>query len=82
MLTGKVGIEPGKAQVIHTRREVERGWRAAIGQLSSMGRDRSAAKAKGFLAATEQPQTDRESMAQQLGQGNRRPPGLQKPFGR
>jgi hypothetical protein len=82
MPVGKVGVEPGKAQLTRTRREVERGWRAVIAELSSIGRDGSADKARTFLGIMKQPQTDRERISQQLVQGNRKLPELQRPFGR
>jgi hypothetical protein len=66
LLTGNLRLEAGKAQLLETRREVERGWRAVSDILIAEGRPELAAQVRGFSAQMPPTWTDRESIAQAL----------------
>lgn len=66
LLTGKFLVEPGKSKLMHTRKAIERGWRAAELILASQGRLDLAADVKRFVRELQPPLTEREYLATQL----------------
>jgi hypothetical protein len=63
---GGLPVDPGKAKLLHTRREVERGWWALGDILIAEGRPDLAAQVRRFSAQMRPPRTDRESIAEAL----------------
>ena len=63
---GNPRVEPGKAKLLKTRREVERGWRAVGDIMVAEGRPELAAQIRRFSAGMPPPWTDRESVAEAL----------------
>jgi hypothetical protein len=63
---GVLPVDPGKAKLLHTRREVERGWWALGDILIAEGRPDLAAQVRRFSAQMRPPWTDRESIAEAL----------------
>jgi predicted transcriptional regulator len=63
---GEPGVEAGKARLLTTRREVERGWRAVSDILVAEGQPALAEQVRRFSAQMPPPRTDRESVAQAL----------------
>ncbi|OLB15587.1 MAG: hypothetical protein AUH10_01465 [Gammaproteobacteria bacterium 13_2_20CM_66_19] len=59
-------VEPGKAKLLETRKEVERGWRAVSEILVAEGQPELAAQVRAFAAKMSPPRTDRESIAERL----------------
>jgi hypothetical protein len=66
LLRGNLRIEAGKARLLNTRREVERGWWAVSDILVAERRPELAAQVRRFSAQMPPPWTDRESIAQTL----------------
>jgi hypothetical protein len=66
LLKGDPRVEAGKAKLLETRREVERGWWAVSDILVADGRPELAAQVRRFSAQMSPPWTDRESIAQAL----------------
>ena len=66
LLKGSLRVEPGKAKLLETRREVERGWWAVSDILVAEGRPELAAQVRRFSAQMPPPWTDRESIAEAL----------------
>jgi Relaxase/Mobilisation nuclease domain len=66
LLKGDIRIEPGKARLLETRKEVQRGWFAAANILAAEGRVELAHQMWRFAAAMPPPQTDRELLADDL----------------
>jgi predicted transcriptional regulator len=66
LLTRNLRIEAGKARLLNTRREVERGWSAVSDILVAEGRPELAAQVKRFSGQMPPPWTDRESIAEAL----------------
>jgi Relaxase/Mobilisation nuclease domain len=66
LLRGNLRVESGKARLLETRREVERGWWAISDILVAEGRPELAAQVRRFSAQMPQPWTDRELIAQAL----------------
>jgi hypothetical protein len=64
--TGSLPVEAGKAKLLQTRREVERGWWALGDILIAEGRPELAAQVRRFSAQMRPPRTDRESIAEAL----------------
>jgi hypothetical protein len=64
--TGNLRVEAGKAKLLETRREVERGWWAFSDILVAEGRPELAAQVRRFSARMPPPWTDRESIAEAL----------------
>jgi relaxase-like protein len=71
LLKGNLRVEAGKARLLDTRREVERGWWAISDILVAEGRSELAAKVKRFVAQMPPPWTDRESIAETLRRNTR-----------
>ena len=63
---GRLLVEAGKARLLETRREVERGWRAVTAILTDEGRTELAEQVTRFAAQLLPPWTDRESIAEDL----------------
>lgn len=66
LLKGNLRVEAGKAKLLETRREVERGWWAVSDILVAGGRPELAAEVRRFSAQMPPPRTDRESIAEEL----------------
>jgi hypothetical protein len=66
VLKGDLRIEPGKSKLLHTRKKVERGWRATSDLLLSEGRGESAAQVRRFVDQMKPVTTDKERIALQL----------------
>ena len=64
LLKGNLRFEAGKAKLLDTRRDVERGWWAVSDILVAEGRPELAAQVRRFSAQMPPPWTDRESVAQ------------------
>jgi hypothetical protein len=65
---GGIQIEPAKAKLVETRRTVIRGWLGLGEALRGDGRDELARDIDRFVRAMPPPQTEREWIAQALGQ--------------
>src|SRR5437660_5313781 len=63
---GNRRVEAGKAKLLETRKEVERGWWAVSEILIAEGQPELAARVRGFAARMPPPRTDREAIAEQL----------------
>ena len=63
LLRANLRVEVGKAKLLETRREVERGWWAVSDTLVSQGRPELAAQVRRFSTQMPPPRTDRESIA-------------------
>jgi hypothetical protein len=66
LLKGTLRFEMGKAKLLETRRQVERGWWAVSDILVSQGRQELAAQVRRFSAQMPPSWTDRESIAEEL----------------
>jgi hypothetical protein len=66
LLKGNLRVDAGKAKLLETRREVERGWWAVSDILVAEGRLDLAAQVRRFSAQMPPPWTDRESIAEAL----------------
>src|SRR5205085_2349438 len=66
LLKGSLRIEPAKAKLLETRREVQRGWRAVSEILVAEGHPDLAAQVRDFAARMPPPRTDREAIAEAL----------------
>jgi relaxase-like protein len=73
LLKGNLQVEAGKATLLETRREVERGWWAVCDILVAEGRPELGAQVRRFSAQMSPPWTDRESIAQALRRHRREP---------
>ncbi len=62
-LNGNLRPEPGKSNLMETRKEVERGWRAVSDILRSQGQPDLAARVIRFVFAMRPPLTEREQIA-------------------
>jgi hypothetical protein len=65
---GDLRVEPGKSTLLATRKEVERGWRAASDILIAQGHPEIAADARRFVDQMPPPGTERELIAKELQQ--------------
>jgi len=63
---GSLRVEAGKARLLETRREVERGWWAMSDILAVQGNPELAAQVRRFSGQMPPPWTDRESIAEAL----------------
>jgi hypothetical protein len=61
---GAVRIEPGKVQILETRRSVLRGWRAVGDVLENAGMQEMAGQVRRFLATMPPPRTDKERIVE------------------
>jgi hypothetical protein len=72
--SGRLRVEPGKARLLETRRDVERGWHAVSDLLVARGLPELASRARQFVARFHPPRTEREEVAVTLRDEYRRPP--------
>lgn len=73
---GGLRVEPGKARLLETRRDVERGWDAVGDILIDSALPELAARVRQFVAGFRPPTTEREEVAAALRNRARRPPDL------
>jgi hypothetical protein len=66
LLTGDWWIDPGKAILSNTRKEIDRGWRLVSELLDSQGHSELADGVRRFSSNMGRPLTDREQMAAEL----------------
>jgi hypothetical protein len=66
LLNGKLRVEPGKSTLMETRKEIERGWRAASDILVSEGQPELAVQIRYYLNQMPPSRTEREWIAQAL----------------
>jgi hypothetical protein len=66
LLKGDLRIEPGKARLLETRKEIERGWFAVSDTLVAQGREDLARQVWRFAAEMPPPRTERELIAEDL----------------
>ena len=66
LLKGSLRIEPAKAKLLETRKEVQRGWQAVSEILVAEGQSELAAQVRAFAARMSPPRTDREAIAEAL----------------
>lgn len=66
LLNGGLRIEPGKSQLVETRKEVEHGWRAINDILISQGQSELAAQVTNFVNQMPPAWTEKEWIAQAL----------------
>ena len=63
---GNIRAEPGKANLLQTRRDVEHGWRAASQILEREGQPALAAEVNRFVERMPPPRTEKEEIAKKL----------------
>jgi hypothetical protein len=63
---GKLRVEPGKSEIIQTRNEVERGWRAVADHLVAQGQPELAGQVRRFVGQMLPPKTEKELMAEAI----------------
>jgi hypothetical protein len=73
LLGGNLRIESGKAEVLQTRQQVERGWWAISDILVATGRPELAAEVRRFSAQMPPPCTDRELVVEAIRRHTRKP---------
>jgi hypothetical protein len=78
LLKGNLRVEPGKATLLVTRKEIERRWRATSDILTAQGHPELTAQVRRFLAAMPPPRTDKEGIAAGLLQ-RAHPPAIHDP---
>jgi hypothetical protein len=66
LLKGPLLGESGKAKLVDTRRQIERGWRATSAMLRTQGYSELATRVDGFVAQMPLPRTERELIALEL----------------
>jgi hypothetical protein len=66
LLNGGLRVESGKARLLETRKEVERGWFAVGDILMAQGRKELASEVWRFTAEMPPPKTERELIAEGL----------------
>jgi hypothetical protein len=66
LLKGNLLVEPGKAKLMETRKNIEYGWRAVRKALIAQGQPDLAAHIHRFLAQMPEPRTDKELLAEEL----------------
>ncbi|HWZ63643.1 MAG TPA: relaxase/mobilization nuclease domain-containing protein [Steroidobacteraceae bacterium] len=66
LLKGNLRVEAGKARLLETREQVERGWWAVSDVLVAEGRPELAAQVRRFVAGMLPPLTEREVIANEL----------------
>lgn len=63
---GSISIEPGKATLLNTRKEVEQGWQVVGHLLASQGQHALATQVSRFVEQLPSAKTERERFAEQL----------------
>lgn len=76
---GGLRIEPGKEELMRTREQVERGWRAVSDILLGDGQPKLAADVRRFIGRMTPPRTEKELLAHQLSGHARGPRGRDAP---
>jgi hypothetical protein len=76
---GRLQIEPGKARIIQTRRDVERGWAAMRALLTDQGEAELAAHVNRFIDRMPPPYTDNEWIAAALRDQSRKLQSFEHP---
>ena len=71
LLKGDLRVEPGKAKLMETRKQVERGWRSIASQLARDGHQALADGVSRFVERMSPPKTERERIAVDLLQRSR-----------
>ena len=66
LLNGGLRVEAGKARLLETRKQVERGWWAISDILVAEGRAELAEQVRRFSGQMPPPRTDREAIAEAL----------------
>lgn len=66
LLKGEVRVESGKAKLLQTRREVERGWRAVSEKLASQAQRELATHVRRFVEEMPPAQTEKERLVADL----------------
>ncbi len=66
LLKGDLRIEPGKAKLLQTRRDVERGWQAMSDMLTAETQSDLVASIRRFLHEMPRPRTENELLAREL----------------
>jgi len=66
MLRGRLPNEPGKENLIETRKAVERGWWEVSEILAAQGQGELAQEVKQFVGRMPPPMTNRETIAEEL----------------
>jgi len=79
MRAGAIKIEPGKAKLLETRAQVERGWRAVGDMLSTAGRPELAAEVRQFVVRMPSASTEKEILAAALLERVREPRAKSSP---
>jgi hypothetical protein len=79
MRAGVIKIEPGKAKLLETRAQVERGWRAVGDMLSTAGRPELAAEVRQFVVRMPSASTEKEILAAALLERVREPRAKSNP---
>jgi Relaxase/Mobilisation nuclease domain len=82
LLKGNVRIDIGKSKLVHTRKEIEHGWRAVSDILISQGHTNIAMQARRFASQMPAPLTEREYVAERLLERTRSLPGHERPSSR
>lgn len=73
LLKGDLRIEPGKAKLVETRKDVERGWLAVSEILERQGQPELAAHARRFVQEMQPARTEKEQIAADLRKRARMP---------
>jgi predicted transcriptional regulator len=68
---GRLRVEPGRDTLIETRKAIERGWWEASEILAAQGQSKLAKEVKQFVGRMSPPRTDREIIAEALGERHR-----------
>jgi len=79
LMNGGLRVEAGKAKLITTRNEIERGWEAIGEILVTEGHGDLAEQARRFAQRMSPPQTEREQIAAELLEHAREVRAPQKP---
>jgi hypothetical protein len=66
LLTSSLRLEPGRAKLVETRKEVEGGWRAVWNVLLAQGQLELAAQVQQFVQQMTPPRTEKELLATEL----------------
>jgi MobA/VirD2-like, nuclease domain len=73
LVKGKLQVESGKAKLIRTRQEVQRGWQAVSDELTRQGHPEIAAQVKRYVEQMPRPLTEKEYIATSLLEHAREP---------
>lgn len=66
LLNGNLRTEPGGSKLIQTRKQIERGWRAASDSLLAQGHPDLARRIRSFIERMPSPCTDKEQLAAEI----------------